>query len=125
MRGLFVADKMLYEEVERLQNQLQEGLSCSSKDGKNDGMQLSMLETAQVTSKELSSGSMRRVTRKRSQEARAEMEKNMVTHGSGSLDEAVAREPAEHSPNGRESAKRISKGTVFSGDISNDQQVFL
>lgn len=114
LRGLFMADKILNEEVAKLQNQLQYGLPCNSKDRNNDNVQLNMLEIAQVTPEEKSIASTRRMVRKRSREAREKMEEE-ITHGGNDI---VGYNDMEE-----KSAKRSSKGTVSCGDLPNDQQV--
>ncbi|KAG6760991.1 hypothetical protein POTOM_034179 [Populus tomentosa] len=107
-------NKILNEEVEKLQNQLQYGLPCNSKDGNNDNVQLNMLETAQVTPEERSIASTRRMVRKRSREAREKLEVE-ITHGGNDI---VGYNDMEE-----KSAKRSSKGTVSCGDLPNDQQL--
>lgn len=107
-------NKILNEEVEKLQNQLQYGLPCNSKDGNNDNVQLNMLETAQVTPEERSIASTRRMVRKRNREAREKMEEE-ITHGGNDIVGYNDRE--------EKSAKRSSKGTVSRGDLPNDQQL--
>lgn len=107
-------NKILNEEVEKLQNQLQYGLPCNSKDGNNDNVQLNMLETAHVTPEERSIASTRRMVRKRNREAREKMEEE-ITHGGNDI---VGYNDMEE-----KSAKRSSKGTVSRGDLPNDQQL--
>lgn len=109
-----MADKMLNEEVEKLQNQLQYAFPCNSKDKNNDNVRLNMLETAQVTPGERSTASMRRMVRKRSLEAREKMEA-LITHGGNDI--------FGYSDMQEKSAKRSSKGTVSCGDLPNDQKV--
>ncbi|CAK7331142.1 unnamed protein product [Dovyalis caffra] len=99
-------NKMLNEEVEKLQRQLQYGLSCYSKDG--NSVQLNMFATAQVTPEEISTDSTRSRVRKRSREVRERIEED-ITHGCNDIE--------------GESAKRSSKGTVSCGDLPNDQQL--
>ncbi|KAH8499002.1 hypothetical protein H0E87_017785 [Populus deltoides] len=107
-------NKILNEEVAKLQNQLQYGLPCNSKDRNNDNVQLNMLEIAQVTPEEKSIASTRRMVRKRSREAREKMEEE-ITHGGNDI---VGYNDMEE-----KSAKRSSKGTVSAGDLPNDQQL--
>ncbi|KAJ6309997.1 hypothetical protein OIU76_014858 [Salix suchowensis] len=97
-------NKMLNEEVEKLQNQLQYA----------HNVQLNMLETAQVTPEERSTASMRRMVRKRSLEAREKMEA-LITHGGNDI--------FGNSDMQEKSAKRSSKGTVSCGDLPNDQKL--
>ncbi|XP_011032078.1 PREDICTED: uncharacterized protein LOC105131021 isoform X2 [Populus euphratica] len=107
-------NKILNEEVEKLQNQLQYGLPCNSKDRNSDNVRLNMLETAQVTPEERCIASTRRMVRKRSREAREKLEVE-ITHGGNDI---VGYNDMEE-----KSAKRSSKGTVSSGDLPNDQQL--
>ncbi|KAJ6716078.1 TITAN9 [Salix koriyanagi] len=97
-------NKMLNEEVEKLQNQLQYA----------HNVRLNMLETTQVTPEERSTASMRRMVRKRSLEAREKMEA-LITHGGNDI--------FGNSDMQEKSAKRSSKGTVSCGDLPNDQKV--
>ncbi|KAJ6670770.1 TITAN9 [Salix viminalis] len=107
-------NKMLNEEVEKLQNQLQYAFPCNYKDKNNDNVRFNMLETAQVTPEERSTASMRRMVRKRSLEAREKMEA-LITHGGNDI--------LGYSDMQEKSAKRSSKGTVSCGDLPNDQKL--
>lgn len=102
-------NKELLEKVEKLEIQLQKELSCSSKLGQNDNKQLNLLENAQVTP----GGSTRRKTRKRRQEAAAEIVKDSSTYGVSDqdADDIVVRR-----------SKRFCEGNMSNGDISNNRQ---
>ncbi|XP_015573719.1 uncharacterized protein LOC8276010 [Ricinus communis] len=140
-------NKVLYEEVERLQK-LQEQFSFSSKHGTDDNKQLKMLQIAHVTSGEVISESTRRMTIKRSREASAEKE-GFITPDRSNQDDLLVRESAKDpsavrrrsgeagvesddfiSPDQsnrddvslRVSANDPSRLTVSSGDLGNEQE---
>ncbi|XP_038683409.1 uncharacterized protein LOC119983753 [Tripterygium wilfordii] len=122
-------NKMLSEEVERLQMLNQEGLSSSSKGANTDNAQLSASCGTQVVSGKASSGSSRRMTKKRSWESGVETDipngpskrktishtgaefKGLVMPVSSGVDDAIVRETAEG----------LSKKTLFSGALAYDQ----
>lgn len=109
-----MADKALSEEVERLQKFHQERISSCSKDDKKDSIQLNTPKNAQTASEKLSSGSSKRIKRKRSREIGTDREGIVMPSCSGQ-DDAIAGE----------SAKDLSKGTVSCGSFVYSRLVCL
>ncbi|XP_065867562.1 uncharacterized protein [Euphorbia lathyris] len=124
-------NKILSEEVERLQSQ---DFSLHLEDAKNVDRQLMITEIAQVTPTKVTSNSTRRITRKRNREATAGVEVNSPTRND--QDVLLVRESAKGSPEGtlssnstrRITRKRIREATAgmeVNSPARNDQDASL
>lgn len=108
-----MADKVLSEEIERLQKLQNEGHLGSSKLRVTDNEQLSTPGDAQIESRELSDISTTCRNRKRSRHSGSDTDVD-TTQG-------LAYDPAMQ----RESAKDSHMEAVTSGAFANNQQVYL
>ncbi|KAF8396211.1 hypothetical protein HHK36_017824 [Tetracentron sinense] len=107
-------NKELSEEVEKLCNLQREALCCSTKDDKNENRQLGTPSGGtEVGSRDLSYGSTRKMTRKRTRHAMVLSEGARVNpHASGQVEKALVRDPETYS----------YKGTLSNDALKNIQQ---
>ena len=123
-----MADKVLSQEVERLQKLHQETISSCSKDVENDNILHNTPEGAQTTSGKLSSVTAKRMTRKQRRESEANQE-GMVMVGDSGRDDAIAIESAKDSSKETVTRKRRREseakrqGVVMSGDSGRDNAI--
>ncbi|TXG73249.1 hypothetical protein EZV62_001828 [Acer yangbiense] len=121
-------NKVLSQEVERLQKLHQETISSCSKDVENDNMLLNTPEGAQTTSGKLSSVSAKRMTRTRRRESEGKRE-GMVMVGDSGRDDAFAVESAKDSSKETVTRKRRREsegkrqGMVMAGDSGRDDAI--
>lgn len=108
-----MADKVLSEEVERLQKLKHEGHLGSSKLRVTDNEQLSTPDDAQIESRELSDISTRSRNRKR------------IRHSGSDTDVDTPQGRGYDTAMQRESAKDSRMEAVTSGAFFNNQQVYL
>lgn len=100
-----MADKILSEELERLQNLQQEGMSGSYK---NKDIQLNTPEGAKGGSRDVTNSESRKKTRKRGRHSQVDSQGILTPPTTGQV---------------RESVKVLSKDTMCSGDLIIIQQV--